>query len=711
MAFADALRPADGGTVVLNVDTSQTAKLEQAEAQWRESVGQMSREALKLDLAQDRLRKSLASYGAESAQAKRATIALKDAEEAAARAADRHAREVRELDRAQGRARISGRGLVASVTGLAGAYFGAQGLINATRTALSASSNLAEQQDFARRIFGASTRVVQEYADKALGLARDQAFEAAAGIGSLIKPLVGSAEESARLSVQLTKLGVDLASIKNARVEDTLTAIRAGLVGETEPLRRYAVLLNAAKVEQEALRQTGKASAAQLTEGEKVLARVALILREAAYAQGNYADTISSSANQEREAQKNFRNTAILIGDTLQPAYRELLRRVNEYLGSAENQRRIQEQVNRAVETGEDVVRGIAGALENVHDRLGPVVDLLGGLDRVIETALVLGIIGKGARAAAAVRGLATSFSLVGPAAMRAQTTATGALSGIGAAAAGAQRQVGGLRGALRGLAGLGPIAVSIALTQPDEVPSAGGARKGLTRIDDFEGLLRMARDGRLPEKTIRKLEELGEITPRQAAQLRQASGRRGPGDFASPDTMDPQGPGRGPAAPPRPPAPDLPPRPDRDPARAVEENTRREEERRRREDERLRRALEEADRAAARAAERRHRLLGGLPSNAAEMRRAALRHLNAARREGERALTEAEFRRLSFDLIRGLNSLREFGSNFAPGGGSQTDTNTWTIAQLTRAQNQLLGTHVRGSWHPAARQAQAELG
>jgi hypothetical protein len=118
MAFGDAAR-GGGADVELRVDTNQfNAQVEAAERQWRESTGAMTREALKLDIAQDRLTKSLSKYGAEATQTKRATIALKDAEEQAARAVDRHARETRELTAIQARQHTGIRGLTGGVAHL-----------------------------------------------------------------------------------------------------------------------------------------------------------------------------------------------------------------------------------------------------------------------------------------------------------------------------------------------------------------------------------------------------------------------------------------------------------------------------------------------------------------------------------------------------------------------------------------------------------------
>lgn len=750
MAFGDSLRPTDGATVVLNVDTSQTQKLEQAEAQWRESVGTMSREALKLDLAQDRLKKSLSAYGAESAQAKRATIALKDAEEANARAADKLTRETQQLTSAQSRQHTSTRRMVGTVAGLAGAYFGTQGLINATRAALKASSNHAEQMDFARRTFEAAFPVVENFANNALGLARDQAYEAAAGIGALLKPLGVAPGEAARLSVELSKLGVDFASMRNARLEDVLIAIRSGLVGESEPLRRFSVLLSEARVQQVALAQSGKESVDQLTNEEKVRARIAIIFRDGAQAVGNYADTIGGSANQEREAQKNLRNTAILIGDTLQPAYRELLGQVNDYLGSAENQRRIQEQVNKVVETGEDVVRGFAGALRIAKGILDPFVDAVGGAENAVKLLLLAFGVSKIAGALAGVGRLLAAIRLIGPASVASAATSVAAMNTIGTAATVNAGKIGALRAALFGLPGAALVALGIF--------GAKGLKSSFSQkaIDDqeFQKLLAAAASGQMTKADLERLKPA--LTTSQYNALRSLIASRGSNipdeggrhTAAGTGTGAPAGGGSGGGGGGGQSGPSLADlqlnvaRAGASPGKAddvralqalrayyarqirvleARKNLTAEQKEKlralygdiastqsqldaiaeageaklaaqREEAERKRDAAREAAmERAMRRAQRRYDLLGDIPGTRAGMRRAALRHVNAVTRglQGKKSPSEQmreEFRRMSFDFLTGLQGVTNQWGSNVTMGGDMAQ-----VASHAGAQTMLL--------------------
>lgn len=61
-------------------------------------------------------------------------------------------------------------------------------------------------------------------------------------------------EKTGELSTTFAKLAVDLSSFFNVSEKDALIALRAGIVGESEPLRRLGVQLNEAKIQNEAFR-------------------------------------------------------------------------------------------------------------------------------------------------------------------------------------------------------------------------------------------------------------------------------------------------------------------------------------------------------------------------------------------------------------------------------------------------------------------------
>lgn len=456
----------DAGVVKLTADTQEfNARIEAAERHWNQSVNLMSKEALRLDLAQTRLKESLARYGAEAAQTKRATIALKDAEEQATRAANVHTAAVTREERSLGRltrGAIAGSGAFhgfgRSIAFASSTFLGGAGLTFAIRSSLQVASNLNEQTTKTRNVFGAASDEVIRFARSALGLASDQALEYASTLGLLFRNSGQAEKASAGLSIRLVRLATDMASFNNTTVDDALRAIRSGLTGEIEPLRRYGVFLSEARTKTQALTDTHKKNAAELTTGEKVLARYKILLRDTSLTQGDYARTLDGIANQEREAQKNLRNTQAIIGQALSPAYRDLLGDLNRYLGDTKNQEEIQRNVNSAVRDGATIVKGLAAGLRIVHAAAEPVIDALGGLQKATELALIIGVAAKARKAAA-------SFGLIAAAsqATKAKVVADAAQMGLALDAATRPRVV--------------PVTVVQRIGQyGNPIPAAGGA-------------------------------------------------------------------------------------------------------------------------------------------------------------------------------------------------------------------------------------------
>lgn len=406
--------------VVLRAQTGQfKVAINEARQLYTRTTASMSDASLRMAVAQEKLDRAIAKYGAESRQAKEETIRYRAEMRALEQQTERTDRETRQAERSLSRlsrGAVAGsgifKGLGRSIAFASSGFLGGAGFVYGARRALNAASDLHEQTTKTEAVFRAASKQVISFANDALGQAKDQALETASTIGALLRPTGLVGDEAAKISIRLTKLGTDLSSFYNTNVADALTAIRSGLVGEVEPLRRYGVQLSAARVEALALADSGKQNAKQLTNEEKLLARIKIILRDTTVAHGDYAKTIGGSANQEREWQKNLRNTEALLGETLQPAYRNVLREVNAYLGNAENQKRIQEQVNRAVDAGGKVIRGLASGLRIVKAAAEPVVDALGGIEKAAELALIVGIAAKVRKAALGFGALMASSRL-----------------------------------------------------------------------------------------------------------------------------------------------------------------------------------------------------------------------------------------------------------------------------------------------------------
>lgn len=198
------------------------------------------------------------------------------------------------------------------------------------------ASDLEEARAAAEQTFKTSAEVVTKFADEqadAFNVSRSSAFEYTAQLGAIFNASGLNAQAAAESSVRFVKLAADLASFRNLRFEDALQKIRAGLVGEAEPLRTVGVLLSAARVQQVAYAEGIAETGAKLTESQKVAARQIIIMGDLADAQGDVARTSQSVANLAKDAQQQMADLGAEIGTQLLPVAAALLKIVSELLG------------------------------------------------------------------------------------------------------------------------------------------------------------------------------------------------------------------------------------------------------------------------------------------------------------------------------------------------------------------------------------------
>jgi len=185
-------------------------------------------------------------------------------------------------------------------------------------------------------VFGESAAAVEKFADTSLqsfGVTHRAALEATGVIGTLGKAMGMAEADSAEMATTLVGLAGDMSSFNDASVEETLTAIQAGLRGESEPLRRFGVLLDAATLKSKALAEgiiTNTKEA--LTPQQKALAAYQVILEQAAVQMGDFERTSDSATNQQKLFAGSLDRIRTEIGDMLLPAFTAVVAYLNENL-------------------------------------------------------------------------------------------------------------------------------------------------------------------------------------------------------------------------------------------------------------------------------------------------------------------------------------------------------------------------------------------
>lgn len=216
-------------------------------------------------------------------------------------------------------------GLAIGVTALAGLGVAAGA---AAVNFIGMASDMEEANNKVGVVFGDSAESIRLFADGAaqnLGLSESAALSAAGTFGNLFVAMGIGQQPAADMSQSILTLASDLASFNNIPVADALEKIRAGLVGETEPLRTLGVNLNAAAIEAKALELGLASNAEALTPAMKAQAAYALILEQTTTAQGDFARTKDGMANSMRVIQASFADIRAEIGARLLPIVTPLI--------------------------------------------------------------------------------------------------------------------------------------------------------------------------------------------------------------------------------------------------------------------------------------------------------------------------------------------------------------------------------------------------
>lgn len=195
-------------------------------------------------------------------------------------------------------------------------------MVDFGREAVAASSDLAEATTKNQRIFEAQADDVLKWAqgaDTAMGMSTRAALDASGTFAILAQAAKMSGEETAAFSKEQTQLAADFASFFNTKPEEAVVAIGAAYRGESEPIRRYGIMLNEATLKARAMTLGIYDGTGALTQQQRVMAVHAEIMAQSTKAQGDFARTSDGLANQQRIVAAQMENLKASMGNALLP--------------------------------------------------------------------------------------------------------------------------------------------------------------------------------------------------------------------------------------------------------------------------------------------------------------------------------------------------------------------------------------------------------
>lgn len=289
---------------------------------------------------------------------------------------------------------VTGRGVGVGLAGLGGGIALASLLGSGYQDAV----NFGEQLNKNKVVFGEFTDAVLAFASnapRALGVTKAAALESTGTFGNLFSSLGLANGQSAMLSVSLTQIATDLSSFNNTPVDEAFLALRSGLVGESEPLRKFGIDVSDARLRHEAFLLGISDGKSVLTAAQKAQAAYSAIIKDSTKAQGDFARTADQGANAARVRQASL----LQLASSLESKFVPVLTAVNIAVGGLA--RGIAKFIDGDVSPAMRVLRD---ALKGVAVGLGTVLAVKGGVEviRLLAVSLQLALTPMGAALAIA---------------------------------------------------------------------------------------------------------------------------------------------------------------------------------------------------------------------------------------------------------------------------------------------------------------------
>lgn len=190
------------------------------------------------------------------------------------------------------------------------------------------ASNKAEAASKANILFGDSYGIIEEAsrgAATSVGLSSGAYLAAAGNVANLVTNFGIAGREAAEMSRDIVQLSADMGSFNNASTDEVVEAIGAAFRGETEPIRRFGVMLDAATVASKAVAMGLAESTRAVNNEAKARATYQLILEQTTAAQGDFARTSEGYANSQRIAAAKTEEALTRLGEAIMPLAQELM--------------------------------------------------------------------------------------------------------------------------------------------------------------------------------------------------------------------------------------------------------------------------------------------------------------------------------------------------------------------------------------------------
>jgi hypothetical protein len=148
------------------------------------------------------------------------------------------------------------RSTLKTVGGAVAGAFAVDKVVDFAKKSITAASDLNETMSKSNAVFGSAAGAVQKWSKTSatsIGQSQQAALDAASTFGIFGKAAGMTGSDLSKFSTDLVGLSSDMASFSNTTPQEAVDALGSALRGESEPIRKYGVILNAAAIKAEAV--------------------------------------------------------------------------------------------------------------------------------------------------------------------------------------------------------------------------------------------------------------------------------------------------------------------------------------------------------------------------------------------------------------------------------------------------------------------------
>ena len=252
-------------------------------------------------------------------------------------------RQINNMGNTSGGASSGVQKLVASLGGIKGILAGlgiAVGIKEIGKLGMScidAASEIKELDNVLEQVFERGSNEVVKWADSIstnVGRASFELQQQAAIFGAVFKGAGIKTDDLHDMSLALSELAADFSSFYDNDMSEVFTALKSGLTGETEPLKRYGIIINETTMAEYALAEGIKTKWREMSEAQKQIVRYNFLMDKTKFIQGDAERTIDSYANQVKVLEAYWDSISRTLGQKFIPAGENTLHVINSLMGA-----------------------------------------------------------------------------------------------------------------------------------------------------------------------------------------------------------------------------------------------------------------------------------------------------------------------------------------------------------------------------------------